>query len=342
MRRLVPGALVLAALVAGCGPRVDRVLDGTGSTFIAPLMGKWKDRYRTERGVKVTYEGVGSGTGVQRLTGGLFDFACSDAPLSEEQLDQARKLRGEVVHIPLTLSAVVPAYSLEGVKGPLTLSGPVLADIFLGTVTRWDDPAVRALNPGVSLPDREIVVVHRADRSGTTYIWTDYLSKVSPAWKDRVGVGPSVAWPVGVAEMGNRSVAERVKATPGGLGYVPLSYARQSDLTAALVKNREGVAVPADPGSVTAAAEACLAQIPDDLRYSITDAPGRGSYPIAGTSWAVVFVDQPRDKGRALADFLRWATHEGQEDAEALHYARLPRGLVERLEKKLDRVDGAR
>jgi phosphate ABC transporter phosphate-binding protein len=342
MRRLVPGALVLAALLAGCGPRSDRELRGTGSTFIAPLMGKWKERYQTERGVKATYESVGSGAGVLRLMGGLFDFACADAPLSDEQLDQAGQARGEVVHIPLALSAVGPAYNREGRTGPLTLSGPVLADIFLGKVTRWNDPAVQGLNPGASLPDREIVVVHRADRSGTTFIWTDYLSKVSAEWKSRVGVGTLVVWPVGIDQIGNKSVAEKVKSTPGALGYLPLTYARQSDLPVALVKNREGVATQASPGSVTAAAEACLAHIPDDLRYSITDAPGQGSYPISGTTWAVVLVDQPQEKGRALVSFLRWATHEGQADAEALHYARLPRGVVERLEKKLERIGGAR
>jgi phosphate ABC transporter phosphate-binding protein len=340
MHRLFSLGFALSVLLSGCSPRSDRALDGTGSTFIAPLMDKWKERYKGEHQVKMTYEGVGSGTGVQRLTSGLFDFACSDSPLDDGQLVEARKARGEVVHIPLTLSAVVAAYNLPEAKDPLILSGPVLADVYLGKIRRWNDPAIQALNPGVSLPDREVVVVHRGDNSGTTYIWTDYLAKVSDDWKGRVGVGASVTWPTGSGEMGNKAVVQKIKSTADSLGYLPLTYAMQGGLSSARVKNREGVVVQADAAAVSSAAEACLAHVPDDLRYSLTDAPGAGSYPVCGTTWAVVFVELPKEKGRALVDFLRWATHDGQADAEVLNYVRLPASIVERLDKKLDQIGG--
>jgi phosphate transport system substrate-binding protein len=338
MRRVIAAALILLSISAGCSNQTDRALDGTGSTFVAPLMSKWKERYQTERGVKITYESVGSGVGIDRLLSGQFDFACTDAPLSDEQVNKARQARSDVVHIPLTLGAVVPAYNLEGYYNELILNGPVLADIYLGKITKWNDSAIQDLNKGVKLPEREIVVVHRAESSGTTFIWTDYLAKVSPEWKKKVGAGSSVTWPVGLGQMGNKAVAAKIRSTPNSIGYVPLGYARQNELAVALVKNRAGIAVKADSVSVTAAAEASMAQIPDDLRCSITDAPGNNSYPISGTTWAVVFVQQSPAKGRALVDFLRWATRDGQTDAEALHFVRLPPGIVERLGKKLELI----
>jgi phosphate transport system substrate-binding protein len=327
---------LLSAL--GCGGRSEQPLSGSGSTFVAPLMGRWEDEYARARRGKVTYESVGSVVGVRRLAGGVFDFACTDAPLSEEQLRALADANGEVIHVPLVLGAVVPAYNLSDTAEPLALSGPVLADIYRGKLTRWNDRAIQDLNPGAALPDREIAVIHRADASGTTYIWSDYLSKVSPEWQKAVGTGVSLTWPAGKGAMGNEGTAAEVRKTPGALAYVPLAYAARDHIKTARVKNREGVAVSASPESVTAAAGAALADLPDDLRYSLTDAPGKDSYPISGTVWAVVFVKQPAGKGRALVNFLRWATHEGQDQAVDLHYARLPAGLVERLDKKLDRL----
>jgi phosphate transport system substrate-binding protein len=338
VRRALVCVVSLTALAAGCGPRAETRLSGTGSTFIAPLMERWAVEYRRAKGVEVEYEPVGSVVGLQRFSGGLFDFSCTDAVLSEDQLHKAREAGGEVVHVPLVVGAVVPVYNLDGVTDPLTLSGPVLADIYLGKVTKWDDEAIRELNPSARLPDKEIAVVHRSEGSGTTFIWTEYLSKVSPEWKRKVGVGASVAWPVGEGKMGNADVAARVQALPGSIGYVALNYALEKQLPAARVKNREGVAVQAGPESVAAAADAVPPSESDDLRYSLTDAPGKDSYPICGTTWAVVYARPPRGKAGAVIDFLRWATHDGQEYAEELHYGRLPKALLEKVEKKLDQL----
>jgi phosphate transport system substrate-binding protein len=233
---------------------------------------------------------------------------------------------------------VVPAYHLSGFKEPITFSGPVLADIYLGKVAKWDDPALQKLNPGVTLPNTPITVVHRSEGSGTAFIWTDYLGKVSPAWKSKPGVGMSVQWPVGVGKAGNAGVAEAIKRTDGAIGYVQLDYAIQDKLAIGLVKNRAGMVVKADHASVTAAARSSLANIPADLRFSMTDAAAADAYPIAGTVWAIVYVKQPAANGKALADFLRWATHEGQASAEKLHYAPLPAELVERVDRKLDQL----
>jgi phosphate transport system substrate-binding protein len=268
----------------------------------------------------------------------LFDFACTDAPMTQEQLAKAGRSGGEIVHIPLVMGAVVPAYNLADVKDALTLNGPVLAGIFLGDITKWNDTTIQALNPGVALPDRGITVVHRDDASGTTYIWSDYLAKSSPRWKEKVGVGASLDWPTGVGQTGNEGVAAQIEHTPGSIGYVLLNYALQKNLLFARVKNRNGVSVKASLETVTAAAKSALSDIPEDLRYSITDAPGEDAYPISGTVWAILHVKQPGEKGRAVVDFLRWVTHEGQEYAAELHYARLPQRLVERLNNKLDQI----
>ena len=302
-------------------------------------MTRWGGEYEQAKGVQVEYESVGSGVGVQRLTAGTFDFACTDAPLTPQQLEAAKQTGGDVLHIPLVLGAVVPAYNLEKIKGPLTLDGGVLADIYLGKIKRWNDEPIKKRNPDTDLPSEEIKVVHRDDASGTTYIWTDYLSKVSPEWKKQAGAGMAIDWPVGDGATGNDGVAAKIKETPNSLGYVPLNYALKGDITFALVKNKEGAPIKASLESVTAAADHALTEIPEDLRYSLTDAPGKDSYPISGTTWAVVFVKQPAGRGQPLVDFLRWATHDGQADAAELHYARLPQGLVERAEKKLDQID---
>jgi phosphate ABC transporter phosphate-binding protein len=332
----------LAALAAGCttsntGSQQPR-LNGAGSSFVYPMMSKWSSEYKKARQVEVNYQSVGSGAGIQQVTAKTIDFGCTDAPMNEEQLEKARKEGGDVVHIPLVMGAVVPAYNVEEVHEPLTFSGPVLADIYLGKIKKWNDSALKELNPGAALPDRDIAVVHRSDGSGTTYIWADYLAKVSPEWKKQVGVGASLNWPCGTGQKGNEGVARQVKNSPGSIGYIELIYALQNDIKYGTVRNREGIPVTPNLASVTAAATASLANIPEDLRYSITDAPGKDSYPISGTVWAVIYVKQPADKGKAVVDFLRWVTHDGQQYAEELHYARLPQGLVERLEKKLDQV----
>lgn len=337
MKRALFVTVTSALLSSGCGHSGQK-LNGTGSTFVAPIISKWSAAYEKAKGVKVNYESVGSSAGIERWTAGTFDFACTDAPLTERQLQEAKNKGGDVLHIPLVLGAVVPAYNLPEVKEPLTFSGPVLADIYLGSIKKWNDPALQQLNPGSALPDRDIAVVHRSDGSGTSYIWTDYLCAVSPQWKSKVGAGTSLTWPAGTGQIGNDGVATQVKNAPGSIGYVQLDYALQKDIKFGLVKNREGVAIKATLESVAAAANATLSNIPDDLRYSIVDAAGSDSYPVSGTSWAVLYVKQPKGKGPRLVEFLRWATHEGQEQVGELHYARLPKGLVERLDKKLEQV----
>jgi phosphate transport system substrate-binding protein len=258
--------------------------------------------------------------------------------MDEEELKRARETGGEVVHIPLILGAVVPAYNLEEVKEPIQLSSQVLADIFLGKIKRWNARAIKLLNPKAALPDKEITVVHRLDSSGTTYVWVDYLARVSPEWETRVGVGKTVKWPCGEAANGNSGVARLVKQTPGSLGYVELTYSLQEGLPFAAVENKEGVFVKANPASVRAAADNALSRIPDDLRYSLNNAPGTDSYPICGTVWAVLYVNQPEPKGKLVVDFLRWATHEGQSYATEMSYVPLPPALLSRVEAKLDQI----
>jgi phosphate ABC transporter phosphate-binding protein len=327
-------------LVLGCSPSAVRPgkLNVGGATFVYPIMDKWASIYEKAIGVQVNYNSIGSGGGIQQMTAKTFDFGCSDVPMNEEQLHKARQGGGDVVHIPLVLGAVVPAYNLPGVEQPLRFTGPVLADIFLGNIHKWNDPALQELNSGVPLPDQNIAIVHRSDGSGTTHIWVEYLAKVSPAWKKKVGVGTSVNWPVGVGQKGNEGVTRHIGQTPGAIGYIELIYALSNQIKYGAVKNAAGQFIVADLVSVTAAAESVLATIPDDLRYSLTEVPGRDSYPISGTNWAIVYLKPPSGKGQLIVDFLRWATHEGQQYTESLHYARLPKGLVERLEKKLDLI----
>jgi phosphate transport system substrate-binding protein len=290
------------------------------------------------------YEGVGSRAGIDRLNSLVFNFACTDACLNDEQLKKARQSGGEVLHIPLALGAVAVAYNLDKVSEPLIFTGPVLADIFLGKITRWNDKAVKDLNPTATLPDTEIKVVHRRRGSGTTVIWTDYLSKVSSEWRSKVGSDLVVAWPTGsdrsaIAGVGNAGVVEEIKNAPGSIGYVDLGHAVKAGLQIALVKNKEKIPIKPSLASVTAAAAGSgLAEVPDDLRYSLTDAAGEDAYPICGMTWAIVFVKQPAGKKAELAAFLHWAVHEGQNTAVKLDHATLPQALVQRVDKKLEQL----
>jgi phosphate transport system substrate-binding protein len=313
-------------------------LNGAGATFIYPMMTKWAKEFEKARGNKVDYQSIGSGGGIKQMTAQTVDFGCSDGPMNDGQLAEAKKINGEVVHIPLVMGAVVPAYNLPAIKEQLKFSGPVLADIYLAKITQWNDPAIAKLNPGAALPDKKIVVVHRSDGSGTTYIFVDYLSKVSPEWKEKVGKATSVKWPTGLGEKGNENVAGQVKRSEGSIGYIELTYAEQNDIKYGSVQNREGVFVSPTLHSVTAAANASLAEIPDDLRYSITDAPGKDSYPISGTSWGIAYTNIAGGKGKDVRDFFHWCTHDGQQLCEPLHYARLPKALVERVEKRLELI----
>jgi phosphate ABC transporter phosphate-binding protein len=344
MRNLLTGAVVCALAVVSGAPGTARAdsLSGSGSSFVKPMMEKWARTYEKEKKGKVDYIAVGSGAGVRQLLEKATDFACSDAPLTDEQLEAARRAKCEVVHVPLVMGGVVPAYNLPSVDRPVRFTGKVLADIYLGKTKKWNDPDLKEINPGLDLPDLDIAVVRRADGSGSTAIFTDFLSKVSPDWKEKVGTGTSVKWVTGSAAKGTDGVANLVNKTPGAIGYVELVYALQKKMKFGAVKNKEGNYVLASLEGVTAAAEAALKDVPDDLRFSLTNAPGKESYPICGTTWAIVPVQQPEDKAKEVVNFLRWATHDGQEYVTDLYYARLPKELVERLDKKLAAIKPAK
>jgi phosphate ABC transporter phosphate-binding protein len=338
--------LLMAVLigVAGCsrgnaGPQ--RHITGGGSSFIHPIMSRWAGDYFRQTDIQLDYTSTGSGNGIRQMLDRKNDFGCTDAPMSDSQIEKARRLGGEVIHIPLIMGGVVPAYNLAQVKEPLRFTGEVLADIFLGKIKRWDDPRLRALNPTAELPGQEIAVVHRSDGSGTTYIWADYLAKVSPEWREKVGVGTDLRWPTGVGAQKNDGVAGQIGRTPGAIGYLELTFALKGKIAFGAVQNRENEFILANLQSVTLAAEGALASIPDDLRFSLTDPPGKGAYPICGTTWAVLYVKQEPAKARLLADLLRWMVHDAQELASSLHYARLPAGLVERVDKQLDHLVAA-
>ena len=297
--------------------------------------------YEQQTGVRIEYTAVGSTKGVEGVTSKFLDFACSDAFLSDKQLAEAG---GAIAHVPLVMGAVVPTYNVPGESGenvPLRFTGPLLANIYLGQINTWNDPAIAVNNPGQTLPALEIVVVYRKEGSGTTSIWTDYLSKASSAWSRRVGAGTTVAWPVGVAAEKNDGVADKVSRTPGAIGYVELSFALANGLPVGAVKNQAGVFVTPSVEGITAAAAASLKSIPDDLRCSLTDAPGQASYPVVGTAWALVYLDQPAGKGPELVKFLRWASGEGQQHVGQLKYGRLPAELAPRISSVLDAIGGA-
>src|SRR5262249_43941842 len=276
-------AATCCAGCSGCGSR----LNGGGSSFVYPMMSKWTAEYDKAKGVKVNYQSVGSGGGIKKNTEKTYDFGCTDPPMNDEQLKKAQDVGGDVVHIPLILGAIVPAYNLEGITEPLRFTGPVLADIYLGNITKWNDKALQDLNPKATLPDKEINVVYRSDGSGSSYIWSDYLSKGSGEWKKKVGKGTSPNFPRGVGEKGTEGVAGHVKRTPGSIGYMELTYALQNNIGYGTVRNKDGEFVKGELKTVTAAAAGALSQIPDDLRFSLTDPPGKDAYPISGAVWAV-------------------------------------------------------
>jgi len=304
-------------------------INGAGATFPAPIYTKWFSDYNKKTGIEINYQSVGSGAGIRQITAQTVFFGASDGPMTNEQLLAAP---GKILHLPSVLGAVVPVYNVPGVTAELKFTGPVLADIYLGKIAKWNDPALAKLNPGVSLPGTDIAVVHRSDGSGTTYIFADYLAKVSPEWKKRVGVNTALNWPVGLGGNGNPGVAALVKQTPGGIGYVELIYAIQNKISYGSVQNASGAFLRASVEGVTAAAAAAAAAMPADFRVSITNAPGAAAYPISSFTW-LLFYENPKDKKAAkiMVDFMQWALTEGQKLAEPLGYAPLP-GAVVKLE----------
>ena len=324
----------------GEAPAANVALNGAGSTFIYPVMSRWSSEYQhVAPNVQVNYQSIGSGGGIRQLIAHTVQFGCTDGPMTDDQLKEAKS---PVVHVPLVMGAVVPTYNLPALPHAIRFTPDALAGIYLGDVKTWNDPKIASVNPDLTLPATPIVVVHRSDGSGTTYVWTDYLSKVSPDWKSKVGVATSVNWPTGLGGRGNEGVAGTVRQTPGAIGYVELTYAIQNKMPAGEVKNRAGNFVTANVDAVTAAAAGAVTTLPEDLRYSITDAPGDKAWPISGTTWAVLYKDMPAGPERtAVVSFLRWAIHDGQKFSGPLDYAQLPPELVARAEAKLDQVEPA-
>jgi phosphate transport system substrate-binding protein len=314
-------------------------LNGAGATFPNPLYTKWISDYAgTPAGktVKINYQSVGSGGGIKQVTEQTVDFGASDAPMTDEELAKAP---GKLVHIPTTLGAVVLTYNLDGIKTGLKLSPEVLAGIFLGDIKSWDDPKIKADNATLPLPKKNIAIVHRTDGSGTTEVFTEYLAKISPDWKSKVGSGKSVKWPGGQGAKGNEGVTGQVTNQSGAIGYVELAYAAQNNLAIADLKNHAGKFVSPTLEAISAAAAAMGDKIPDDLRMSILDPDGDASYPISSFTYVLLYQDQKdAAKGAALVNFLWWGIHDGQKDAAGLHYATLPAGIVTRDEAKLKSI----
>jgi phosphate transport system substrate-binding protein len=314
-------------------------LTGAGSTFAYPLYGKWAAEYAAKSGIKVNYQSIGSGGGIRQFSEQTIDFGGTDGPMSDDELSKAKG--GAVLHVPTALGADVVTYNLAQVATQLHFTGDLLADIFMGTVTKWNDPKIKSLNPDAKLPASDIVVVHRSDGSGTTYVWTDYLTTVSPAWASGPGRGKSVEWPVGLGGKGNEGVAGQVKQTPGAVGYVELAYAKQNNLPMGFVRNVSGKFVAPSVESITAAAAGVSEHLPanTDYRISIINAPGESAYPIASFTWMLVYKNQPdATKGKKLVDFIKWGLTDGQTLEPPLDYAPLPTSMLAGLRARVDSI----
>lgn len=330
------GAAALLVVGAGALGAQSADLTGAGSTFDQPIFNKWFHDYAAKTGVNINYQSIGSGGGIKQLQEQTVDFGASDAPMSEAEMTAAKG--GPVLHIPAVLGAVVITYNVPEIKAPLKLTGEALADIYLGKITKWDDTRLAALNPGVKLPSQDILVVHRSDGSGTTYIFSDYLTTVSSAWKSGPGRGKDLQWPVGLGGKGNDGVAGQVKQQPGAIGYVELAYARQNKLAYAELKNAAGKYVAPTIASTTAAAAGVAKGLPanTDFRISIVNAPGAEAYPISSFSWILVYTNQAdAAKWKKLHDALVWCLTEGNKDAESLDYAPIPTNLQQDLLKRV-------
>ena len=335
-------AFTLAACSA-CSPKGPNAdggaihLQGAGATFPNPLYQKWLSEYgKLHPNVRIDYQSIGSGGGIKQIQAQTVDFGASDAPMTDADLKAAP---AEIIHIPTVLGAVVVTYNVASITQPLHLSSEAVADIFLGKIKKWNDPLIKQDNPGITLPAADITVVHRAEASGTSFVFTDYLSKVSPEWKEKAGADKSPKWPVGQGGKGNEGVTGQIKQQPNTIGYVELAYAVQNKLPAALIKNASGKFVEASIAAVTAAAASASAQTPDDLRVSITNSAGENAYPISSYTYILAYKDQKDAvKGKALVDFLWWCIHDGQQFAEGLQYAPLPKEIVTRAEAKISSI----
>lgn len=324
----------LTGLLAVTGASAQMLINGAGATFPYPIYSKWFNEYaKVDPSVRFNYQSIGSGGGQKQILSETVDFGASDGPMTDASLAKAPS---KLLHIPTVAGADVVSYNLPG-NPKLKLDGPTVAGIFLGKIRKWNDPAITSQNPGVSVPDQDILVVHRSDGSGTTYIFTDYMCSVSSEWKDKVGKGTSVNWPVGLGGKGNEGVSGQVKQSPGAIGYIELAYAKQNKLPYADIKNSSGKYIAASIESVTAAL--ATAQIPDDFRFSMVNPPGADAYPIAGTTWLLVYAQQKdAAKGAKLVQFLKWAFSEGEKMAAVLDYAPLPENVQARVLKRIDEI----
>jgi phosphate transport system substrate-binding protein len=336
-------ALVIVALAAAITvySQGNLLINGAGATFPYPVYSKWFDEYHKAHGnAQINYQSVGSGAGIKQVTEGTVDFGASDGPMNDEQMKAYQDKHGSaIMHFPTVLGAAVPTYNVPGVSESLKFTPEALAGIFLGRVTKWNDPLIADANKGVSLPAKDIVVVHRSDGSGTTYIWTDYLSKVSEDWKNKVGKGTSINWPVGLGGKGSEGVTGLVKQTPNSIAYVELTYAAQNNIAFGSVKNSSGTFVKADLASVSAAAASSAKEMPDDFRVSITNASGKNAYPISSFTWLLI-PSKFSDAGKrdAMKDLLKWSLGDGQGLVETLSYAKLPKEVVAKELKAIGQI----
>ena len=341
MKRITGLLLVVLAFAGVLWADSALSITGAGATFPYPMYSKWFDEYHKKNAhLEINYQSIGSGGGIRQVTEGTVDFGATDGPMNDEQIKAYQDKHGfAILHFPTVLGADVPTYNIPGVDVELSFTQEAIAGIFLGTITKWNDAAITGSNKGVSLPANDIVVVHRSEGSGTTYIWTDYLSKISDEWKTKVGKGASVNWPVGLGGKGNEGVTGTIKNTPNSIGYVELIYAIQNKMPYGRVKNSSGAFVKADLASVTAAAAAAVKSMPDDFRVSITDAPGKTAYPISSFTWLLVpakFSDA--NKRDAIKGFVKWMLADGQNYTEALSYAKLPKEVVAKELKAIDKI----
>jgi phosphate transport system substrate-binding protein len=331
MKRFAGVLLAALALTTVLWAQGNLLINGAGATFPYPIYSKWFDEYhKLHSNAQFNYQSVGSGAGIKQVTEGTVDFGASDGPMNDDQIKAYQDKHGSaILHFPTVLGAAVPTYNIPGVTSALNFTPEALAGIFMGRVSKWNDPAIASANSGVKLPANDIVVVHRSDGSGTTYIWTDYLSKVSGDWKNKVGKGTSVNWPVGLGGKGNEGVTGLIKQTPNSIGYVELIFAVQNKIEYGSVKNSSGAFIKADLAGVSAAAAAAAKTMPDDFRVSITDPPGKTAYPISSFTWLLIpakFSDA--GKRDAMKDFLKWMLADGQNYAEQLSYAKLPKEVI--------------
>jgi phosphate transport system substrate-binding protein len=341
LRRFSALLVVVLATAASLYSQGNLLINGAGATFPYPIYSKWFDEYHKAHGnVQINYQSVGSGAGIKQVTEGTVDFGASDGPMNDEQMKAYQDKHGSpILHFPTVLGAAVPTYNIPGVSATLNFTPEALAGIFLGRVTKWNDPLIAGANKGVNLPAKDIVVVHRSDGSGTTYIWTDYLSKVSDDWKNKVGKGTSINWPVGLGGKGSEGVTGLIKQTPNSIAYVELTYAAQNNVPYGAVKNSAGAFVKADLGSVSAAAASAAKDMSADFRVSITNGAGKNAYPISSFTWLLI-PSKFSDAGKrdTIKDLLKWALGDGQNLVEPLSYAKLPKDVVAKELKAIGQI----